>query len=42
MFQLSLFVECQNKNEALTILHELFKKTDTMITSHDVSSNEPY
>lgn len=42
MFQLSLFVECQNKDESLTILHELFKKIDTNITSHDVSSNEPY
>lgn len=42
MFQLSLFVECQNKDKALTILHELLKKIDTMITSHDVSSTEPY
>ncbi|SFK04052.1 hypothetical protein [Bacillus sp. 71mf] len=42
MFQLSLFVECQNENEALKILHELLQKIDTIIISHDVSSNEPY
>ncbi|MEI4803848.1 hypothetical protein WAZ07_21965 [Bacillus sp. FJAT-51639] len=42
MFQLSLFVECQDNDEALVILQELIKKIDTYITSYVLDSNEPY
>ncbi|MDA7025582.1 hypothetical protein PJ311_03020 [Bacillus sp. CLL-7-23] len=42
MFQLSLFVKCQNKDEALEILQELINKINTHITSYNLVSNEPY
>lgn len=42
MFQLSLFVECNDKDEALVVLQELINRVDPYITSYIVDSNEPY
>ncbi len=42
MFKLSLFVECQNNDMALTILNDFINKIDSYITSFNVCSSELY
>ncbi|MCI1695603.1 hypothetical protein [Aneurinibacillus aneurinilyticus] len=42
MFQLSLFMECQNEREALTVLDDIINTMKNDIVSFDVFENEPY